>query len=579
MSLEDQHVLLTLCLLELAESRAEESSLEENEIWNTLHQECSCTEELTFACVKQKSILPSHCSSFGSFIGLCRDEDAFEERPRHEAEVLSDAAVISYPESMILKLLQVSTATANTIFGDTSALNSVGDLENMSQQSSSSVTGCMKYALILFSNQDMPLKSLRKKKRHSGIYLGSFSKSKLCKGELVFVPHVGVQLHECFEIFRHLPRPFLYVIERVGEETILCIKTPNYDCQVQKKSQKEGDQPGGRLENTNLRYDFEDISVIQVPATFLTHCLELIAEQSSLPQECIHSGETFARTFGALPGSNLPKGRAHSASAICDVATCGALAPGCFTTNSDVSCLHHASQFVGPSKNLRPFLKEKCRGQFQNLQFAAPGDAFNSVDLKQVTSEVIVASSGGQFAPEILEGLPSYETDDGQCPSQFPVVFIAEGSPTLSGNLESKQNETTKHALASHHSDRVQWTTKEVKSDDKCALELVLDSDWSEDRPLSSGTTKQDIAQGILLELRNLSHSLLDVFDIIQRTPPLSKKALSLPREVLSEHRVLHASTSSLESCPLAQSECFRNSEGSPGNTKRKQKKKKKCSV
>lgn len=115
--------------------------------------------------------------------------------------------------------------------------------------------------------------------------------------------------------------------------------------------------------------------------------------------------------------------------------------------------------------------------------------------------------------------------------------------------------------------------------------------DLAEESPGASlGGDEEDSSREMIRDLKILSHSLVEVYDKISKIPPMAKKATPLPKKVVDEHKLLHSSVSSLESCPLNQDHMplvsfnsLCNSASKEGMCQRKKNKfhkgKKKCSV
>lgn len=78
--------------------------------------------------------------------------------------------------------------------------------------------------------------------------------------------------------------------------------------------------------------------------------------------------------------------------------------------------------------------------------------------------------------------------------------------------------------------------------------------DVAEESPGASlSGDQEDSSREMIRDLKALSHSLVEVYDKISKIPPMAKKATPLPKKVVDEHKLLHSSVSSLESCPLNQ--------------------------
>lgn len=517
---------MTVCLLQLAESKTEESCLEEKSIRKTLSQESGSTEDIDFAIRTEDSDVaanekkptsfcdsfPRHCTEPFSV----KDEFGETEKTRMPEVSPKDAAAVSLPENVILELLQASQVAAGGISeGNTSEEKSSGiDLD--------------KFIVVIFTNQCTPLTLQEIEMMRGSIYLGSFSRSTLSDKELIFVPHSEVQPSVLLELFRHLPKAFPpYVITEFGESKVLCLKETDMICNF-KKGQKGNSLAVRKLERSSSSFNLENINVFKAPVIYLTRCLELIS----------------------VPSCSIQKSISKSS-----------------LTNTDEQVM-----------NSRHLTLLEC------------ADALNTiVSLKEAAGAIPDANVGGQLAYENVgdsfllepgEKSNSLLPPPGNTESDFRISLGAEEGGQSAGIREDD-------ASTSQRGAPVQKSLEQGSSIE--GSPLPLDSGWSEEareepwcsaEANSSGDSKEDFALGILSELRSLSHSLLDVFDIIQRTPPLTKKVLTLPREVLSQHKVLHASTSSLESCPLAQSECFCGDEvGANRNAKKKRKRRKKCSM
>lgn len=517
--------MMTVCLLQLAESKTEESCLEEKSIWKTLSQESVNTEDIDFAIrtkdsdvTANKKKLTSFCDSFPRHcteLFSVRDEFGETEKTCMPEGSLKDTAAISLPENMILELLQASEVATG------------GISEGSMLEEKSSGIDSDKFTVVIFTNQCTPLTLQEIEMMRGGIYLGSFSRSTLSGKELIFVPHSGVQPSVLLELFRHLPKAFPpYVITELGESKVLCLRKTDLICNF-KKRQKGNSLAVRKLEQASSSFNVENVIVFKAPGIYLTRCLELI----SIPNCSIQK---------SISKSSLP--------------------------NTDEQVM-----------NSRPLTLLEC------------ADALNTtVGLKEATGAIPDENVGGQLAYENIGD--SFLLEPGEkSNSLLPPPGNTESDFHISLGEEKRGQSAgiRNDASASRSSAPVQESLEQGSSAE--GTPLPLNSGWSEEtkeepwcsaEANSSGDSKEDFALGILSELRSLSHSLLDVFDIIQRTPPLTKKVLSLPREVLSQHKVLHASSSSLESCPLAQSECFCGDEvGANRNTKKRRKRRKKCSM
>lgn len=536
-------------MLELAESRAEESILEDNKIWKSLHQQCNCNEDFSCASVKQQRKSTSHYDSFEPYIGISSGRNANEEKHNlSTAAVMSNDAVISFPESVIVKLLQASGATTDSMFRNTLATKPISDIiEDKMQQNIR--TEPVNYVLVIFINHNVQFKSSEEHAMHYGIYSGIFSSSALIEDEVVFVPCIEVQLAVLLDFFRHLPKPFSCVIEDIGLHKICCIRDHHHNSRFLGNELKRSHRAGGDIEKPNSMFNAENITILQVPGVLLPCCLELATASNSSSQKHFSMSSFIHGDKGMLSPADGSSKKQVSDTCV----TCKAVVANNFKTSSDTSCftLGSSSGFV---QDLSLCSKEECRGEPQCPECTLPCDASKAfAESKQVTGEGMEENLDGRFTFEHCNDLLLDEGDKGRR--------------------------------------SVQWTDRQKLESDggnicMCTSKSVLDIDWSEeaeqwcsDGTSSSGATQENIAQRILVELRSLSHSLLDVFDIIQRTPPLTKRTFLLPRELLCQHKVLHASTSSLESCPLAQSECFRLNDDGVSCTKKRRKKKKKTTV
>lgn len=532
-------------MLELAESRAEESSLEDKS-GKSLHQEHNCNEDFTCASVKQEMKSSSHYNSPEHYIGISSSRNAYEKHRLSTAAVMSNDAVISVPESLIVRLLQASGASIESLFGDTLAAKSNDITEDTLQQNSR--TDPVNYVIVVFVNHGAQLRSSEEHTMHCSIYSGTFTRSALVEDEVVFVPCTEVELGFLLDFFGHLPKPFSCVIEDIGLHKIFCIRDQDHNsqflgCELRGKA-------GRDLKKTNSVFVVENIIILQVPGVLLQCCLEQAAAVNSSSQKYIatRSFTHSNKEDKLLHGDSLSKKEvSNTCVAGQDVVT------NEFKT-SNIDCLR-----LGNSSGIFQGMSMCSKEEPQGPECAVTWSASMAFDeLKQVAGEVKEENLNGLFTCEHHSELPLHESDKGRCFG---------------------------------YSDSIQWTVeKKLGSDDgnvcKCASKPSLDLDWREeagqchtDGASSGSAPHENIAHRILVELRSLSHSLLDVFDIIQRTPPLTKRTFLLPRELLSQHKVLHASTSSLESCPLAQSECFRLNEGSACDTKKRRKKKKKTSM
>lgn len=522
--------------------------MEDNKIWKSLHQECNCNEDFSCASVKQQRKSTSH-NSFECYIGISSGRYANEEKHRlNTAAVISNDAVISFPASVIVRLLQASGAITDFFFRNTLAAKSSDITENKLQQNIR--TAPVNYVLVIFINHGVQLKSSEEHTMHHGIYSGIFSTSALIEDEVVFVPCVEVQLAVLLDFFRHLPKPFSCVIEDMGLHKIFCIRDQHHSSRFLGNELKSSYQAGGNLEKPNSMFNGENITILQVPGVLLPCCLELATALSSSSHKHISTSSFIHSDKGILvsPTDGLTKKQVSNT-----CVTCKAVVTNNFKISNDTSCftLGSSSGFV---QDLSLCSKHECSDEPQCPECTVTCDASKAfAESKQVTGEVMEENLDGRFNFEHHDELLLYEGDKGRC--------------------------------------SVQWTDRQkLESDDGnvCTYTStsVLDPDWSEeaeqwhsDEASSSGATQENIAQRILVELRSLSHSLLDVFDIIQRTPPLTKRTFLLSRELLCQHKILHASTSSLESCPLAQSECFRLNDDDVSDTKKRRKKKKKTTM
>lgn len=518
-----------------------ESSLEDKN-WKSLHQECNCNED--FSCASQKQeISTSHHNSSEHYVSISSGRDVNEEEHRlSTAAVMSNDAVISVPESLIVKLLRASGAATDYMFRDTLADKSNYITENKLQQNSR--TDTINYVLVIFVNYGTELRSSEERTMHDCIYSGTFTWSALVKDEVVFVPYVEVGLAFLLDFFRHLPKPFSCVVEDLGLHKIFCIKDQGHSSRLLGRDLKSSDKTGKDLEKSNSVFIGGSTIILQVPGVLLPCCLELATGGSGSSQNCITT-----RSFILSDKEKLVSLRdSLSEEEVSDNCIAGkAVVTNEFKTSSNINCIRLGSSSE-IFQDLNLCSKEKYSGETKGQECTVTqGAPKASGELKQVTGEVTKENLDGIFTCEHHNELPLYEGDQGS----------------------------------------LQWSAgQKLESVDtnvcKCASRSSLDLDWSEDAgqgysdgAASSCATHETMAHRILLELRSLSHSLLDVFDIIQRTPPLTKRTFLLPQELLCQHKILHASTSSLESCPLAQSECFRLNEGGASNTKKRKKKKK----
>lgn len=520
--------------------------MEDNKIWKSLHQECNCNEDFSCASVKQQRKSTSHYNSFEHYIGISNGRNANEDKHwLSTAAVMSNDAVISFPESVIIRLLQASGAITDSIFRNTLAAKSSDVIDNKLQQIIR--TEPVNYVLVIFINHCVQLKSSEEHMMHHGIYSGMFSSSALIEDEVVFVPCIEVKLAVLFDFFRHLPKPFSCVIEDIGLHKIFCIRDQHHNSRFLGTELKNSYQAGRDLERPNSVFNGDNITILQVPGVFLPRCLELATASSSSSQKHIYTSSFIHRDKGMLvsPVDGLSKRQVPNT-----CVACKAVMTNNFKTSSDASCftLGSPSGFV---QDLSMCSKDECSGEPRCPECTVTCDTSKAfAESKQVSGEVMEENLDGRFTFEHHNELLLYDGDKGRC--------------------------------------SVQWTDRQKLESDggnicSCTSKSVLDPDWNEeaeqwhsDGASSRGATQENIAQRILVELRSLSHSLLDVFDIIQRTPPLTKRTFLLPRELLCQHKVLHASTSSLESCPLAQSECFRLNDDGASDTKKRRKKKKK---
>lgn len=588
---------MTVCLLQLAESKTEESCLEEKSIRKTLPEEFVSTEDVELAISTEdvdvvttnKKKLISCCNSLPrDYIEPFSVKEEFGKAERTcMSEVLSTDAAISLPDNVILELLQASQVAADSFSGESFVASSSDVLKNQLQEKSSDIDWD-KFTIVIFTNQCTSLKLQEIDMMRRCIYLGSFSRSTLSEKELIFVPHTEVQPYVLLELFRHLPKAFPpYVITECGESKVLCLKKPP-DLICHFKKGPEGKNPVVRgPEPSSSLFNVESINVFKAPGIYLTRCLELISVPGSAIQESI-SKSSLTNTDEEITNSshllenNLSKHHLFTACRVADCAMTTHLTPG-----SGGNCCPQRSYFgtVGQESSL--FTESSTN----EVSLSECADALNTfVGLIEATDAVPDANVDGQLIFENIGSTFSLEPGK-QCNLLLQSHGNAEGScHNSSGEEGGGQSADTRgdDASTSRSSAPVQKNLEQFNSIEGSLL--PLNSGWSEEareeswcsaeEALSSGDSKEDFAPGILLELRSLSHSLLDVFDIIQRTPPLTKKVLSLPREVLSQHKVLHASTSSLESCPLAQSECFCGDEvGVSKSTRKRHKRRKKCSM
>lgn len=571
--------LMTVCLLQLAESRTEESCLEEKSTWKTLPEECISTEDIGFA-IRNEDIdvttskkkptsccnsLPRHYSGLFS----AKDEFGMAEKT-HMAEMSPEDRAISLPENVILELLQAPQVAAGSL--------SEG---NTLEEKSNDIDGD-KFIVVIFTNQCTSSISQELEMTHGCVYLGSFSRSTLSDEELIFVPHTEVQSSVLLELFRCLPNAFPpYVITEFGESKVLCLKKPDLICHFK---EHKGHSLDVRPEQSSSSFNVENINVFKAPGTYLTHCLELTSVPSSVEQSVSESiltnTDKEVMSSSNLPENNLSDCLVFAAHSVADSAITTRLSP-----SSDGNCFPQMSYFVPvgqkPSLLTGNSTSEVSLWECANALSTPVGleEYAGAIPDENVDGQLSCEHIGETLLPE--PGQKSHLSL--QPPGKAERDFHASLGEEERGQSAGIQDDD---ACSSHSSAPVRKNLEQVSIE---GTPVPVDSGWSREAKEeswcsaeagSSGDSKEDFALGILSELRSLSHSLLDVFDIIQRTPPLTKKGLSLPREVLSQHKVLHASTSSLESCPLAQSECFCGDEvGASKSTKKRRKRKKKCSM
>lgn len=587
---------MTVCLLQLAESKTEESCLEEKSIQKTLPEESVSTEDVELAVSTEdidvvttnKKKLIDCCNSLPrDYIEPFSVKEEFGKAEKTcMLEVSSTDAVISLPDNVILELLQASQGAADSFSEESLVASSSDVLKNTLQEKSSDIDW-EKFTIVIFTNQCTSFKLGEIEMKHGCIYLGSFSRSTLRDKELIFVPHTEVQSSVLLELFRHLPKAFPpYVITELGESKVLCLKKPpGLTCHFKKG--QEGNSPVvSGLEQSSSLFNVESINVFKAPGIYLTCCLELISVPGSAIQESIskssltNTGEEVTNSSHLLE-NNLSKHPVFTAHGMADCAMTTQLTPG-----SDGNCCPQRSYFgtVGQESSL--FTESST----SEVSLSECADALNTfVGLKEATDAIPDANVDGQPTFENIGSTFSLEPGekshlllkpDGNAESSFHISSGEEVGGQSTGTRDGDASTSRNSAPARknlEHVNSIEGTSLPLNSG---RSEEAREESWCSAEALSSGDSKEDFAPGILLELRSLSHSLLDVFDIIQRTPPLTKKVLSLPREVLSQHKVLHASTSSLESCPLAQSECFCGDEvGVNKNTKKRRKRRKKCSM
>lgn len=513
----------------------------------SLHQERNFNEDFTYASVKPEMKSTSHCNSPEHYIGTSSGINANEEKYRlSTAAVMSNDAEVSVPKSLIVRLLQASGAVIDSIFRDTLAAKSSDIAGNELQQNNR--TDPVNYVIVIFVNHGTQLRSSDELAMHCSIYSGTFARSALVEDEVIFVPDIEVELGFLLDFFRHLPKPFSCVIEDVGLHKIFCIR--DQDCNSQFLGCEPRGEVGKDLKKVNSVLIGESIIILQVPGVLLPCCLELAAAVNT-------SSQKYVATRSVTHNDKEDKLSLRDSLSQKEVSnTCGAgkvvLTNEFKTSNTDCLILGSA-RGVFQSSNLCS--KEEPQGPECTVTWDA-SMAFD--ELKQVTGEIIEKNFDALITCERHSELPLWESDKGRCFGLSDCIRLTGG--------------------------------QKVGSDDenvcKSASKSSLDLEWHEeaeqshsDRASSGSAPHENIAHRILVELRSLSHSLLDVFDIIQRTPPLTKRTFLLPQELLYQHKFLHASTSSLESCPLEQSECFQLNQGSASDTKKRWKKKKKTTM